>query len=122
MVLMSSPTVHRLHGASFASYVAPSSGGAELCAWKVAVEPGVVGQAHRITKEEVFLVLGGNPVLTVDHEVHALEPGEVVFAPAGAEVRLDNQAPDPAELWVTTTVGLTARMADGSQIAPPWTM
>ena len=121
MTLLSAPITHRMHGAVFAAYVAPSSGSTELCAWRVVVDPGVAGQAHRITKEEVFLVLGGRPVLTVDGEQHELEAGGVVLARAGSQVRLDNPAAEAAELWVTTSVGLTAELADGTRIAPPWT-
>src|SRR5690349_18612342 len=103
-----SPVVHQMHGATFTSYVAPSSGSTELCAWRVSVEPGVAGQGHRVTKEEVFLVLTGQPTLTVDGDRHPLRVGDVVLAPAGSGVRLDNEGPSAAELWVTTSVGLTA--------------
>lgn len=121
MPLISQPTIHQMHGASFASYVAPSSGSSELCAWRVTVDPGVSGRGHRITKEEVFLALDGQPTLTVDGMEHTLRAGEVVLAPAGCEVRLDNNASTVAELWVTTSVGLTAQLADGTTVAPPWT-
>jgi mannose-6-phosphate isomerase-like protein (cupin superfamily) len=113
--------VHDLHGARFSSYVAPSSGSTELCAWRVAVAPGVAGQEHRISREEVFLVLSGSPTLALDGVSSELTPGRVVLAPAGARVRLDNPGGTPAELWVTTSVGLEAELADGSSLSPPWT-
>jgi len=115
------PIEHRMHGAVFRSYVAPSRGSHELCAWQVAVDPGVRGQGHEISHEEVFLVLAGTPTLTVDDRTSSLGAGDVVLAPAGSTVRLDNDAAETAELWVTTSVGLTARLADGQEVAPPWT-
>jgi quercetin dioxygenase-like cupin family protein len=115
------PAEHRMHGAVFHSYVAPSRGSHELCAWKVSVDPGVRGQGHEITREEVFLALTGAPSLTVDDRTTTLAPGDVVLAPAGSTVRLDNDGQEAADLWVTTSVGLTARLADGQEIAPPWT-
>jgi quercetin dioxygenase-like cupin family protein len=115
-----SPVEHQMHGALFASYVAPARGSAELCAWRVRVEPDVQGQAHRVSHEEVFLVLAGTPTITVDGDRDRLETGDVVFAAAGSSVRLDNDGDLAAELWVTTSVGLTAQMADGTEIVPPW--
>lgn len=121
MPLIQQPTIYQMHGATFASYVAPSSGSSELCAWRVTVDPGVSGQGHRVTKEEVFLALVGEPTLTVDGDEHRLGEGSVVVAHAGSEVRLDNHASTVAELWVTTSVGLTAQLADGTTVSPPWT-
>lgn len=113
--------VHELHGARFASFVSPSSGSEQLCAWRVRVAAGLAGQEHRISHEEVFLVLSGSPALTVDGAHARLEPGAVALAPAGARLRLDNPGPDAAELWVTTSVGLRAELADGTWVSPPWT-
>ncbi len=113
--------VHEVHGARFASFVAPSAGSEQLCAWQVRVAAGVAGQEHRVSHEEVFLVLSGSPRLTVDGESTLLVPGQVALAPAGALLQLDNDGPDDAVLWVTTSVGLTAQLEDGSTFAPPWT-
>jgi len=112
---------HQLHGAVFHSFAAPASGSRELCAWRLEVAPGTPGAAHRLTKEEVFLMLSGTLDVTLDGETSTLTPGEVVLVPAGAEVRVDNTGAGPAAMWVTTSVGLQATMADGSTIAPPWT-
>lgn len=120
MPTIDQPTEHEMHGATFRSYVSPSRGSQELCAWKVAVAPGVRGQSHQISREEVFLVLGGSPTIAVDGREARLTAGDVVHAPVGASVRLDNLGDAEAELWVTTTVGLSARMADGTEVVPPW--
>ncbi len=113
--------VHEMHGARFSSYVSPSSGSEQLCAWNVRVAAGVVGQEHRVSHEEVFLVLAGSPTLTLDGVPATLAAGQVALAPAGARLRLDNRGADDAELWVSTSVGLRAELADGTTVSPPWT-
>lgn len=120
MPRIESPETHQMHGAIFTSYVAPSRGSNELCAWKVRVEPGTRGQGHRINHEEVFLVLTGTPTLTVDGQGDRLQAGDVVLARVGSTVQLDNDGDASAELWVTTSVGLRATMANGTEVVPPW--
>ena len=100
----------------------PSAGSAELCAWRTTVAPGTTGQPHIVNHEEVFLVLAGTPTMTLDGTPTRLAPGSVVFVPAGSSVRLDNDADEEAQLWVTTVVGLTASTPAGDRIVPPWTL
>jgi len=111
---------HQLHGATFHSFVAPSSGSAELCAWRLEVAAGTVGVPHRVSREEVLLVISGEVTATIDGVSTTVRPGEVAFVPAGASFGLDNTSDGPASAWVTTTVGLEATLADGSSISPPW--
>lgn len=112
--------VHQMHGSTFSSYVAPASGSQQLCAWRVAVAPGLKGQPPVVSHEEVFLVLAGRPTLTIDGRSTGLEPGDVALAPAGASLCLDNTTNENATLWVSTSVGLEAVMADGARVSPPW--
>ena len=111
---------HRLHGSTFHSYAAPASGSSELCAWRLEVQPGTEGTAHRVSREEVFLLLGGRLSVTLDGVTGELRPGDVLVVPAGSELCADNRSGEPATAWVTTSVGLQATMADGSSISPPW--
>ncbi len=111
---------HRLHGATFHSFAAPAGGSRELCAWRLEVAPGTEGTAHRVSREEVLLVLGGVLTVTLDDVTTRVAAGEVVLVPAGARFRVDNLAAGPATAWVTTSVGLEATMADGTTISPPW--
>lgn len=111
---------HQLHGATFNSFVAPSSGSSELCAWRLDVAPGTIGVPHRVNREEVLLVLTGELTATLDGAGATARAGEVVFVPAGSLFALDNASDAPATAWVTTTIGLEATLADGSSISPPW--
>jgi quercetin dioxygenase-like cupin family protein len=111
---------HRLHGSTFHSYAAPATGSRELCAWRLEVAPGTVGASHRVSREEVFLILGGRLTVTLDGVTGDLTPGDVLLVPAGAELRADNLSDGVVTAWVTTSVGLQATMTDGSAISPPW--
>lgn len=112
---------HQMHGAQFHSYVAPSRGSRQLCAWRTELEPGNIGAPHTVSHEEVFLVLHGSPVITLDDNRVQLSVGDVVLVPESATVQLDNPGDSAAALWVTTSVGLTAVTAEGGTITPPWT-
>lgn len=112
-------TVHQVHGSTFSSFVAPSRGSAQLCAWQLKVPAGLCGVAHRPTREEVLLLLEGELTVTLDGIATALAAGDVVLVPADSELRLDGGTAG-ATAWVTTTPGLEAVMADGSRIVPPW--
>jgi len=111
--------VHQVHGSTFSSFVAPSRGSAQLCAWQLKVPAGLRGVAHQPTREEVLLLLEGELTVTLDGIAAVLAAGDVVLVPAGSELRLDGGTAG-ATAWVTTTPGLEAVMADGSRIAPPW--
>jgi quercetin dioxygenase-like cupin family protein len=111
---------HHMHGAQFHSYVAPSRGSRQLCAWRTELAPGTAGAPHTVSHEEVFLVLHGSPTITLDDQQARLCAGDVVFVPESATVKLDNPGDSPASVWVTTSVGLTAVTAGGETITPPW--
>jgi quercetin dioxygenase-like cupin family protein len=113
--------VHEMHGTRFTSYAAPARGSKELCAWRIDVPPGSTGVAHTITREEIVFVLSGAIEMTLDQHTSTVRAGDVAVLPAGATVRVDNAGDEPATAWVTTSVGLEARLADGSRIVPPWT-
>jgi quercetin dioxygenase-like cupin family protein len=112
-------TVHQVHGSTFSSFVAPSRGSAQLCAWRLTVPAGLHGVAHRPTREEVLLLLEGELTVTLDGIATVLAAGDVILVPANSEVRVDAGTAGAAA-WVTTTPGLEAVMTDGSRIAPPW--
>ncbi|MEW1865585.1 cupin domain-containing protein [Streptomyces sp. NPDC088194] len=112
--------VHELHGARFVSYVSPARGSKELCAWRCELPAASSAPAHRISREEVFLVLSGSLQLTIDGETRTLTAGDAAVAPPGSSLGIANPAEEPAALWVTTSIGLQASLADGSRISPPW--
>ncbi|MER5726758.1 cupin domain-containing protein [Streptomyces sp. NPDC002138] len=112
--------VYEIHGGRFVSYVRPDSGGRDLAAWRAEIPAGMVGPAHTISEEETFYVLSGSLRMTIGGESAVLGAGDAAVAPAGCELSLANTADQPAHMWVTTRVGLTAELADGSVLTPPW--
>lgn len=116
-------TIHELHGTRFVSYVAPATGSRELCAWRTEVPGGVTPTPHRISREEVFLVLSGVLDLTIDGETRRMTAGDAAVAPPGSSLRLANPSDpsdQPTRIWVCTGIGLRATLDDGSVVAPPW--
>ena len=111
--------VFEAHGSRFLSYVAPSRGSRQLCAWRLEVPPGLRGVPHRPTREEVLLVLTGELSTRVDETRTTLRPGDVLLVPAGAEFAVD-AGPEGGTAWVTTSPGLEAVLPDGSRLTPPW--
>jgi mannose-6-phosphate isomerase-like protein (cupin superfamily) len=101
------------------SYVSPSRGGSQLCAWQLTVPADLMGVAHRPSREEVLLVLEGELRITLDGTSAVLRAGDAVLVPAGTEFRVD-AGPTGGRAWVTTTPGLEAVTADGAHIVPPW--
>jgi quercetin dioxygenase-like cupin family protein len=112
-------TDYEAHGSAFRSYVAPSRGGGQLCAWHLTVPAGQQGVAHRPTRDEVLLILDGTLHLTLDGTPSDVHAGDVAVVPAGSELRVEGGVRD-ATAWVTTTKGLEAVLADGTRLSPPW--
>ncbi|WP_327144238.1 cupin domain-containing protein [Nocardia sp. NBC_01327] len=111
---------HQMHGSTFTPLVRPATGSAELCVWRLEIAPGIQGVAHRIHREEAFVLLEGSLTLTIQGESTTLTPGDAAVAPAGSTIRLDNPAATPAVVMVTAAVGFTGELPDGTIVNPPW--
>ena len=112
--------VHEIHGVRFTAHANPGTGSREIAAWRGEIPAGTVGVPHTVSHEEVLHVLSGTLRFSVDGETADLGPGDTVIVPAGALFGVDNPTGEPAVTWVATGVGLTAVLADGSTITPPW--
>lgn len=113
--------VHEMHGNRFTSYAAPSLGSTELCVWRLDVPAGTTPLPHRVTREEVLVVVGGRLQVTLDGHATDVGAGDAVVVPAGAEFGAGNAGPGTATAWVSTTAGLEAELPDGTRLTPPWT-
>ncbi|MEU9192698.1 cupin domain-containing protein [Streptomyces hundungensis] len=112
--------VHEIHGGRFVSYIRPDTGSRDLAAWRVEIPAAMVGPTHTISAEETFYILSGCLQLAIDGESAELVTGDAAVAPAGSELAIANTTDQPAHIWVTTRVGLTAKLADGDTLTPPW--
>jgi quercetin dioxygenase-like cupin family protein len=111
-------TTHEIHGSTFRSYVTSADGSA-LSAWELQVPPATTGVPHRPDKDEVFRILEGAMRATVNGDATQVTAGDVLLVRAGDALQLDT-GDDSVRVWVTTTAGLTATLADGATMSPPW--
>jgi mannose-6-phosphate isomerase-like protein (cupin superfamily) len=70
-----------LPGLKVHGLAAPSRGARETCVWKVTVEPGCPGQTHAVDREEIFVAVSGQALLTLDGSPIPFGPGDAVIVP-----------------------------------------
>ncbi|MFF8404844.1 cupin domain-containing protein [Streptomyces sp. NPDC014846] len=120
-VIHSSEAVtHEIHGARFVSYATPLTGSKELCAWRGEIPPGTEAPAHTVNREEIFHLLVGELLITLDGRTDRITAGDTVIINPGATLAVTNPTDHTAISWVTTSIGLEARLADGTRLSPPW--
>ncbi|MEU2750833.1 cupin domain-containing protein [Streptomyces collinus] len=120
IVRSSEAVTHEIHGVRFVSYATPNSGSKELCAWRGEIPAGLKAPAHTVSREEIFHLLDGELLITLDGRTERIAAGDAVIVNPGATLTVENPTDRTAYSWVTTSIGLEARLADGTRIAPPW--
>lgn len=120
-VIRSSEAVtHEIHGARFISHATPLTGSKELCAWRGEIPAGTKAPAHTVNREEIFHLLEGELLITLDDDTHRITAGDTLIINPGATLAVENPTDRTAISWVTTSIGLQAKLADGTIITPPW--
>lgn len=108
-----------LPGVEFTVLAAPSLGSADLCTWRLRVQPGrEEPEPHTLDQDEVFMVIAGSVRVTPGGP--QLGPGDAVVVPAENPIAVVNTGAEPAELYVAIRAGFVGTMADGSTVTPPW--
>jgi quercetin dioxygenase-like cupin family protein len=120
VVRTSHAVTHEVHGARFVSYATPLTGSKELCAWRGEIPAGTKAPAHTVNREEIFHLLVGELLMTLDGHTERISAGDTVIVNPGATLVVENPTDHTAISWVTTSIGLVARLADGTRITPPW--
>ena len=115
----SAPT-HELGGARFTSLATPSRGSSDTSVWLVDIAPGAAGALHRLTREEVFVVLSGRAEVRLGDEVSHAEAGDAIVVPPGIAFALAPVGDDALRAVCCLPVGGQARLADGEPFTPPW--
>jgi len=113
-------TAHDVEGTTFTAYANSQTGTAELCAWSTTVPAGQPGLPHHVSKEEIFLITSGTPRYTIDEETVDAQPGDVVVVPAGSLLTIEARGDQDSTIWVTTSLGMTVKLPDGTEFPPPW--
>jgi quercetin dioxygenase-like cupin family protein len=112
-----------VHGATVTGGAAPSRGATQTCLWRVNLPPESRVAGHVLDHEEIFHVLSGELLATVDGERHTLTEGDTLIVPPGATLELEVPATGSFDAAVAIPVGAHARFtAGGEPFAPPWTV
>jgi quercetin dioxygenase-like cupin family protein len=120
VVRSSEAVTHEIHGARFISYATPLTGSKELCAWRGEIPAGTKAPLHTVNREEIFHLLDGELLITLDGRIERIAAGDTLIVNPGATLGVENPTDRTAVSWVTTSIGLEAELADGSRITPPW--
>ncbi|MGE3267562.1 MAG: cupin domain-containing protein [Chloroflexota bacterium] len=110
-----------VHGATITGGAAPSRGSVQTCVWRVNLSPGSSVPAHILSHEEIFHVLSGTLLATVDGEEHRITSGDTLIVHAGATLQIAVPPGDRFQAVVVLPAGALARFADGGDpFTPPW--
>ena len=110
---------HELGGTLFTSLATPSTGSAETAVWRVAIAPGTAATPHRLTREEVFVVMAGSAAVTLCGVDSVARTGDAIVVPRDTEFALSNAGTDDLHLVCCLPVGGQAVTAAGT-FTPPW--
>lgn len=120
VIRTSEAVTHEIHGARFVSYATPLTGSKELCAWRGEIPAGTKAPFHTVSREEIFHLLIGELLITLDGRTDRITAGDTVIVNPGATLGVENPTDQTAISWVTTSIGLEAVLEDGTRITPPW--
>jgi quercetin dioxygenase-like cupin family protein len=121
MAVITAPAhpTHDLGGTRFTSLATPSTGSTESSVWRVAIAPGTPATPHRVTREEVFVVLAGTAGVSLGGTEAVAATGDAIVVPADTDFALSNAGADELHLVCCLPVGGQAVGADGP-FTPPW--
>lgn len=107
-------------GVVFTGLASPKRGSKEVSAWRVELAPRTPGTPHSVTREEIFVAIRGEAVVTIAGTEHRLAAGGAVVVPANTPFSLANEASEAFEAVVVFPVGGQAVMPGGGAFTPPW--
>src|SRR5262245_29526819 len=85
-----SPT-HELEGTRFTSLATPSRGCRDTAVWQVEIEAGTPPTPpHRVTREEIFVVLDGEATVDIADEQERARAGDTIVVPIDVDFSLAN--------------------------------
>jgi len=113
---------HELGGARFTSLATPSRGSSDTCVWRVEIAPGTPGTPHRLTREEVFVVLDGRADVRLGDSVSTAGPGDAIVVPPGVPFALSPVGDEALHALCCLPVGGQGQLADGEPFTPPWAL
>ncbi len=118
---------HQLGGTRFTALATPSRGSRRTSVWQVELAAGETPTPHRLTDEEIFVVLAGVARVEIDGVTARATAGDAIVVPAGVLFALANDADDAdgdgqLRLLCCLPVGGQAQLPDGEPFTPPWAL
>jgi mannose-6-phosphate isomerase-like protein (cupin superfamily) len=107
-------------GTHITGYGSPTRGSQTVAAWQVALEPGVGSPEHRLTHDEVFIVLSGEATFEVEGRCHVVGRGDAICVPPDIAFRLSNPGSERFTAICCMAAGGQARIGDGEPFPIPW--
>ena len=114
-----SPT-HEVGGIRFTSLATPSRGSLRTSVWTIEVPVGETPTPHRLTDEEIFVVLEGEAAVELDGVGSTALAGDAIVVPPGVSFSLGNSGSATLRLVCCLPVGGQAVVAGGEPFTPPW--
>lgn len=111
---------HEAGAARFTSLATPSRGSVETSVWSVEIAPGSEALLHRLTREEVFVVLSGVARVGLAGEVSSARPGDAIVVPPDTAFTLVPEGPEPLRALCMLPVGGQAQHGTAAPFTPPW--
>ena len=110
---------HDIGAARFTSLATPSRGSTETSVWRVAIDRGAPVVPHRLTREEVFVVLSGRASTTIGGIAGAAGPGDAIVVPPDTPFAIANDGDDVLHMVCCLPVGGQPVIEDET-FTPPW--
>jgi mannose-6-phosphate isomerase-like protein (cupin superfamily) len=102
-------------------YAAPSRGSTETCMWLLTLAPQVRPWPGTVDREEIFFVLSGNAVVSLDGTEHKLSAADVLIVPPHVTFGIGNPHDEPLEMVAVLPVGGRGYVEGQEPFVPPWT-
>jgi quercetin dioxygenase-like cupin family protein len=107
-------------GLAVTGLAAPSRGATETSVWRLTLAPGSTGSEHTVDREEVFVVLAGRAMATIDGAGQQLCPGDALVVPPHRPFSLANPHGEPFEAVAALPVGGRVHIPGSHPFVPPW--
>ena len=110
----------RQGGVTAVGYASPSRGAIDLSLWRLSLAPGEASPPHSLSREEVFLALGGSAVATIDGAEYPFAAGDCLVVPTGVPFVLSAGDDGFDAVCAMAAGGQATLLPDGPTISPPW--
>jgi quercetin dioxygenase-like cupin family protein len=114
--------VFEMPGVKFTGLAAPQTGSKENSAWRFSLTPNSEGTLHKVTREEIVVVIRGTAKAEIGKETHMISAGDAIIIPAHTNFKLSNTTAETFEGVAMIPVGAQAIIGNEPPFTPPWTM